>query len=304
MKQFIYMSAIIASFIIMLLFPKETFLGASNGLLLWFQIVLPTLLPFIIVSNLFIHTNAMGYISRLLSPFLRRLFSISESACYVVLVGFLCGYPMGAKATADLVQTRKISKKEGQYLLSFCNNTSPMFIISFIVMQNFKDNSLLLGTLTILLLTPVLCSFFFRKYYKIKPSKSTAYYDAKEKFVFNFDIFDHCMMNSFDAITRVGGYMILFSILFSLCMKLQANYYLPFLEISNGIPWIMSTGLPMSIVFPYVLALTSFGGLCAVAQTTSMIRGTGIHISSYIIQKLITSLVTSFLAFCYIQFIH
>ena len=302
MKQFAYMFAIIGSFIIMLLFPKETFLGASNGLLLWFQIVLPTLLPFIIVSNIFIHTNTALFISRFLSPLFSRLFVLSEPACYAVLVGFLCGYPMGAKATADLVQTGKITKKEGQYLLSFCNNTSPMFIISFIVFQNFKDDSLLLGTLSILLLTPILCSFLFRKYYRIKPSKSVTVF--KEKFVFNFDIFDRCLMNGFDTITRVGGYIILFSILFTLCMNLPTNYYLPFLEISNGIPWIMSNNLPLNIAYPYVLALTAFGGLCAAAQTSSMIKGTGIRISSYITQKLITALVTSFLAFCYIQFIH
>ncbi len=304
MKQLLYMFAIIGSFVIMLIFPKETFLGASNGLLLWFQVVLPTLLPFIIVSNLFIHTNVAQYIARFCSPIMRKCFALSESACYAVLVGFLCGYPMGAKATADLIRAKKISKNEGQYLLSFCNNTSPMFIISFIVFQNFKDNSLLLGTLSILVIAPILCSFIFRNFYQIKQVNSDSYFITRAKFVFNFDIFDNCMMNGFDTITRIGGYMILFSILFTLCAKFPTNYYVPFLEISNGIPWIMSLNLPLSITFPYVLSLASFGGLCAVAQTNSMIQGTGIPISSYIIQKLITALVTSFLAFCYIQFIH
>ena len=38
-------------FILMLLFPQDAFKGASAGLLLWFHTVLPTLLPFIILSN-------------------------------------------------------------------------------------------------------------------------------------------------------------------------------------------------------------------------------------------------------------
>lgn len=305
MKKFISLFIIIGFFVIMLIFPRQTFEGASNGLLLWFQIVLPTLLPFIILSNLLIHTNAVTYISAIVKPFVQRIFRVSEHGCYAVFVGFLCGYPMGAKVVADLIQTEKISQKEGQYLLSFCNNTSPMFIISFIVMQNFKNESLLLGTLIILYLAPVLCSFLFRKYYQIKKLSFSNLEHQTEGFCFHFNLFDDCIMNGFDTITRVGGYIILFSVLFSICETLPyTKYLLPFLEITNGIHWICINIQPLYIIFPLVLTLTSFGGLCAIAQTNSMIQESKLSIFPYIIQKLITALVTSLLAFVYIHFIH
>ncbi len=289
----------------MLIFPRQTFEGASNGLLLWFQIVLPTLLPFIILSNLLIHTNAVTYISTIVKPFVQRLFRVSDYGCYTVFVGFLCGYPMGAKVVADLIQTEKISQKEGQYLLSFCNNTSPMFIISFIVMQNFKNESLLLGTLVILYLAPVVCSFVFRRFYKVKKYSFIQKNDSKEGFCFDFNLFDNCIMNGFETITKVGGYIILFSILFSICEVLSyAKYILPFLEITNGIHWISNNIQPLNITFPLVLTLTSFGGLCAIAQTNSMIHESKLSIFPYIIQKLITALVTSLFAMIYIHFIH
>ena len=60
-------------FICMLLFPKNTFQGASSGLILWFNTVLPTLLPFIILSNLLIRTGAIDLIARVTSPVLCRL---------------------------------------------------------------------------------------------------------------------------------------------------------------------------------------------------------------------------------------
>ena len=53
-----------------------------------------------------------------------------------------------------------------------------------------------------------------------------------------------------------------------------------------------------------ILALTSFGGLCSVAQTKSMIRQSGLSIVPYIAEKLVTALVTSLLAFFYITLIH
>ena len=303
MKKFLSLFIIIGFFVIMLIFPRQTFEGAESGLLLWFQIVLPTLLPFIILSNLLIHTNAVTYISSIVKPFIQKLFRVSDYGCYAVFVGFLCGYPMGAKVVADLIQTEKISEEEGQYLLSFCNNTSPMFIISFIVMQNFKNESLLLGTLVILYLAPVMCSFLFRRFYKCNARMSSAS-SLNNAFYFNFQIFDTCIMNGFETITKVGGYIILFSILFALVKQLPVMWLLPILEISCGVSYITSLGIPLSTVYPYVLALTSFGGLCAVAQTNSMIQESKLSILPYIIQKLITALVTSLLAIIYIQFIH
>ena len=305
MKKIISLFAIIGFFVIMLIFPRQTFEGASNGLLLWFQIVLPTLLPFIILSNLLIHTNAVTYISTIVKPFIQRLFRVSDYGCYAVFVGFLCGYPMGAKVVADLIRTEKISKKEGQYLLSFCNNTSPMFIISFIVMQKFKNESLLLGSHLILYLAPVVCSFLFRRFYQAKKNVFIEKNHSKEGFHFDFNLFDTCIMNGFETITKVGGYIILFSVLFSICVSLPyTEYVLPFLEITNGIHWISNNIQPLYITFPLILTLTSFGGLCAIAQTNSMIQESKLSILPYIIQKLITALVTSLLAYIYIQFIH
>ena len=294
---------LIGFLIVMLCFPMETFYGASNGLLLWFQTILPTLLPFIILSNILIRTNCVFYISRTIKPFIQKLFRVSDNSCFAVLIGFLCGYPMGAKVIADLISTGRISRNEGQYLLSFCNNTSPMFIISYIVMQTFKDESLLLGTLLILYMSPVLCSFIFRKFYRVTPNLPS-HKQMKTDIYFDFHIFDDAIMNGFETITKVGGYVILFSIMFKLCSKLSFGFLLPVLEISNGIPLIMKFSSKFAITYPYVLSLTSFGGLCAIAQTKSMIQETGLRILPYILQKLITTMVTSLLAFLYIYFIH
>lgn len=303
MKQLSYLFIAISLFALMLCFPMDTFTGARNGLLLWFQIILPTLLPFLIFSNFLIHTNSVTYISQLLKPFLKSFFRISAPACYAVLIGFLCGYPMGAKVISDLIITNRISRKEGAYLLSFCNNTSPMFIISYIVMQTFRNRTLLIPTVMILFLAPVLCSFFFRKYYGIESSKQDSAVSEDKNLHFNFQIFDTCIMNGFETITKVGGYILLFSILFSLGKYFPAKWLLPFLEISNGIPFIMHLGLSFPVSYIFVLALTSFGGLCSIAQTFSMIQQTGLSIFPYIIQKLITTLVTSFLALLYIMLI-
>ncbi len=295
---------ILVFFLLMLIFPQQTFLGAQEGLLLWFQTLLPSLLPFIIFSNLLISTNAVSYISQILKPFLCHLFQISDSASYAVFIGFLCGYPMGAKTISDLSNANYITKKEGQYLLSFCNNTSPMFIISFIVMQNFRNDDYLLGTLLILFISPVICSFLFRRFYQPSLYFSQTFKPHKPSFQFDFQAVDTSIQNAFETITKIGGYIILFSILYQYAKRLPLKYFLPFLEISNGIPFVLSWNLPFSISYILILALSSFGGLCSIAQTCSMIQGSKLSIFPYIIQKLITTMVTSFLAYIYVSFIH
>lgn len=247
MRRYAFPFSVILLFFIMLSFPQEVFDGASEGLLLWFQIVLPTLLPFIIISNILIQTNSISLLSHIFGPAFQKIFRISTDGSFVVLAGFLCGYPMGAKVTSDLILAGRITKSEGSYLLSFCNNTSPMFIISYVIWQNLYDQTLLFPSLLILFASPILCSFVFRNIYKKNlPAKTAGKTSISSRIHFNFEIVDTCIMDGFETITKVGGYILLFSVLLSLLQMLPvksaliSNICLPMLEITNGIPMLLS----------------------------------------------------------------
>ncbi len=299
MKQFFSVFLCIVFFIIMLCFPKETLSGATDGLLLWFQIVLPTLLPFFIMTNLLIQTNSMRFISRIFGPVLQKIFQVSPDGSFAVLTGFVCGYPIGAKVTADLVRSKRITESEGNYLLSFCNNTSPAFITSYIVLQNFQKDELLFQTLFILYLSPVLCSMIFRLFYK-KRSQKNLIVHTSDRCCFTFEIMDNSIMNAFENITKVGGYIILFSIVFSLANSIHSTCLFSILEITNGIPLLLRTCNSLPVSYIAVLALTSFGGICSLLQTKAMLVETRLSITKYTIEKLITAMVTSLLTLLFL----
>ena len=155
-------------FFFLLFFPRQTLEASKSGLLLWFDSILPTLLPFLIVSGLILKTSLSDYFQKYLGPAFRRLFHCSDSGAFCLLCGLLCGYPVGARLIALQLQEDQLSLEEGQYLLSFCNQTSPAFISSYVVMQKFQDSTLLFPTLLILYTSSFLCSFLFRKLYKIE----------------------------------------------------------------------------------------------------------------------------------------
>lgn len=102
---------IVLLFVVMLVSPKAVFTGASEGLLLWFQIILPTLFPFLLITNLLLTTGNMYLISSAFGTILTRIFHVSSNGSFAVVTGFLCGYPMGAKTAADLTVSGYISKR-------------------------------------------------------------------------------------------------------------------------------------------------------------------------------------------------
>lgn len=305
MKRNLTGIGIVFFFIIMLVSPKAVFNGASEGLLLWFQIILPTLFPFLIITNLLIRTDSIHWISDAAGPVICRIFRVSKSGSFAVIAGFLCGYPMGAKVTADLTDSGQISADEGRYLLSFCNNTSPVFILNYIVWKTLQREDLLAPSMIILFGAPVAVSFFTRKYYLKGRHSFRSMPAAPEKKKWDFKIVDACIMDSFEAITKVGGYIILFSVILTLMLTISAqlpfvSYLLPALEVTNGITMIGHSKLPLEIQYPALMGLTSFGGICSIAQTQCMIQKCALPILPYIIEKLAAALAASLFAVLYL----
>lgn len=295
MKKIIYSTILIIILLFMFFRPSLAFEASKTGLLLWFHTIIPSLLPFMILSNLIIHLDIMEYITFFLAPFFSKLFLITPKSVYAIITGFLCGYPMGAKVTSDLVQTKKISLKEGQYILSFCNNVSPIFVINFIINESLGKKELLVPALIILYSSPILCGLLFRKK-REDWNKGTKKEISELKI--DFKILDISIMDGFATIVKLGGYIIMFAIISSILLNVFAPYtyvksaLVGITEITNGIHVISKASISEPVKFILLLAITSFGGLSSIAQTESMIKGAGLSIKRYILAKLITVMIT------------
>lgn len=308
MKQLLSGLPVLVLFLAMLFSPKAVFEGAESGLLLWFQVVFPTLFPFMLVSGLMLSGGGLVVISRIFGRLFSTLFATSPNGSFAVIAGFLCGYPMGAKVSADLVRSGKISRDEGAYMLSFCNNTSPIFIMNFIVWKTFDREELMIPTLLILIGVPAFLSLLFRRFYlkgrKKFPDLSEGKRDNAK--LLNFEMLDSCLADSFESIVKVGLYIIFFSILIALPGKLSAGHpllagILPTLEMTNGILMIHKAAPDLTVSYPLILGLTSFGGFCSAAQTKCMLKAASLPILPYIIQKLTAAAAASLLGIVYMH---
>jgi sporulation integral membrane protein YlbJ len=317
--KILFKAGIVLFLAIILTFPASSYAGAKKGLLLWFNTVLPALLPFIIVSNLIIGLQLTRPLSKILYPVFHFLFGISREGCYPVLIGFLSGIPVGAKTVADLVEQGSIKEKEGQYLLGFCNNASPMFIMSYIAISQLKLPSIRLHLLLIIYLSGILSSFLLFRIldggfiYKKEVLSAMDY--GQNNGIRNgspksyFSLLDSSIMNGFEIITKVGGYIILFSIPAQIIsvMGTGDNYLklmaIGLLEITTGINQISLSSMEMGMKIALITMITAFGGLSGIAQTKSVINNTRLSIGVYIKSKLLHMLLAFILISFYIRFI-
>ncbi len=278
--------------------PATVALGCAAGLNLWYTAVLPSLLPFLIVSGLLVGTGFFRYLNRFYAPPLSRLLGISQEGCYAVLMGFLCGFPMGAKVTADLVREGHISAEEGNFLLSFCNNVSPAFFLNYICLAKLGYPKIPWALVGLFYAVPLLYGILTRPLRNFqRESRRTA---KQTPFCrIDFPMLDACIMDSFATVTRLGGYIILFSILAGLIALLPlgtsaAAAVGALLEISSGINGIVSasSGLSPALRTALVCSCAAFGGFSTCTQTKSVIADTPLRLRSYLAGRLAVTLLT------------
>ena len=293
---------------LLLTYPLESLAFSLTGLQLWFNKMIPALLPFMILSGMMVRLNLTEYFARLLSPALTPFFRISLNGIYAIVIGFLCGFPMGAKTIAELYANRKLDRQEASYLLAFCNNIGPVYFLSFVlpVLGLQRKAPYLFGMYGL----PLLYGIFLRytAYRKKIPFSFSA---AKRKNALLaaqapsaaplrqaslLDTLDDAILAGLYSISKLGGYMVLFNLL-NLIPRIflrpvpmagtdSASLANCLLEITSGVSRIGdSAPLPVLLLLP-------FGGFSCIAQTYSMIKETDLSLRSYILHKLALSMLT------------
>lgn len=307
MKKSILSVIPVLSLLLLLLYPSLSFEGAKNGLLLWFNVVLPTLLPFMLCSSLIVAWGGVPFITKPLAPVF-KLLRLSEAGSYTWICGMLCGYPMGAKTAADFVRNGQMRQSEGKRMLAMAGYPSPMFLAGYVracLPSEIPFFSLLAAIyLPVLLLAP-LSRFMYQKkdirtanadlitLQKAMCCAKHAEDKDKDKNAASPALsFDEMLMNAFEIMVKIGGYIMLFSIL-----ALFADHFLPpacafkplllgFIEMTTGIQAI-SIEMSGAAAAAAMVFSASFGGLSGVFQTCTVIKNAGLSIRHYIVWKLL-----------------
>lgn len=302
-KYFIYLLPIIF-LVFILLFPSQARNGAASGLLLWFSVLLPTLLPFMILSDLIRRLHIVETVcQRISSRTGKNLFFL-----YPLLLGLLSGLPLGAKLTAEAVRSGQLSRKNGQLLLTVCNNSSTMFLMGYVAEAQLQHPDLIgyflllipFSSLLAAALSAVFSHFFSSILFLIPHSEPlvknhtvqmTSLSEANTPTSFLGSV-NNSIMDSFTVLTQVGGFVILFSVLAEFALLIDSPFTLPLvasLEITTGVRAICASSLSQSAKIILSAAAVSFTGLSGIAQTACVLSATGLSLVQYIISRILSA---------------
>ena len=323
--------------IVIILSPADILIAAREGLTLWGNNVLPSLLPFVFGINVLLGLGVLGFIGAILAPVM-KLFNVPGIGGFPLIVGFTSGYPIGAKVVSQLREEQQLTKTQAERLISFCNNSGPLFILGAVGIGMFNSESVGYFILSIHYGAALITGLIFR-YYKHKEthlaltpgttiSLKAAYTqmnDNKEK---NFGkLLTDSIHASVQTMLVIGGFIIAFNVILevittinlienlgevlagltnmaSLSFDLHVFTGVAYgvIEVANGARHLTELG---NFTRPVILAtacIISFGGLSIHGQAISFLSKTDISIRTYLVSKLIHAGVTLILGLLFFPF--
>ncbi len=140
--DFLSCAGLLAVAVGLVIFPSQMVEAARDGVELCFNVIIPSLFPFFVLSSLTVALGAAEKLGRLLAPVMRPLFNVGGACASALVLGFIGGYPVGAKTVINLYENGECSKAEAERMLSFCNNSGPAFIFGVVGAGIFSSGTI------------------------------------------------------------------------------------------------------------------------------------------------------------------
>ena len=248
-------------------------------------------------------------------------------------MGIISGYPMGAKLATNFRENNICSKEECERLLSFTNNSGPLFIIGTVGILMYGSTAI--GVLLFIthILACITVGFIFRFW---KYSDSSIFHNShhiiKSKqtpvtFSNLGSILSESITNSISTILLIGGFVVIFSSIISILkssgllsvfsisispilafFNIDSSFATPlisgFLEITNGINSISNiSNKKISTNLIFTAFLLGFGGISVLLQVFSITSKSDLSIKPYVYGKLLHGVLAAFYTYIFTSFI-
>ena len=272
-------------------FSDEIAHSVRSALFLCYEVLIPSIFPFMILADLIFHYadfSSLGVISSLFE----RVFHVRAAGLCAFMLGILCGFPLGVKCARDLYSAGAITREECERLIGFSNNTGPAFLISGIglgLRGSATDGVILYFSMV---LSAVICGALFGLFSKGQIPEQTSVKAYKKE---NFSLINS-IKNAGVGTLNVCAYLTFFSIFAGLIKKAVGISYpyafiLPFLEVGSATSILSKISfLPKDLSLSLSAFAVGFSGLCVHMQAAHFLSGTDISMKKYIFMKLLQGL--------------
>lgn len=311
---------------LLLTLGSVNFKSVQNTTEIFLSSVFPSLFPFILFTEITLKTGIISEISRYLS-FVPRIFKLSRNCALPILLGYLCGFPSGAKAVDTMLGNKQISKDDALVLLSFVNNNSPIFILTTVGIAMMSNITVGIILLIAQYSSSILIGIIYSRIhsYNIIHEKSNflnrygekSYKRGEKEEILlpnmtKFEILQKSMLNSFVTLSFILGFMVIFNLVADItyaCLNntgiITNKYILDMItgifEVTRGVRDISThTGYFNNILV--AAFLLGFSGLSIIFQIKSCLKHVNISITKLVVFKLFHGILSVIIAYILLKY--
>lgn len=295
--------------------PSEAFKASGQGLTIWWRIVFPALLPFVVLSQMLMAGGFAHGLGFLLEPFTRKLLGLPGSFGWVLPLGMTAGFPAAAEAAATLYKQGRISAHEAERIAGASHYCSPMLIVVVIGAGFFGRPELGLLLLGIHWAAGIAAGFtlhVFTPSHKTKEQAGAAALTgpnhsrlrlairhmerARQEDGRGFGkLLGDSVTSGVQTLMIIGGYMLIFAVIIHVILQALPGQIFPvvvknLLEVHLGtyaMSQTSSLAIPPVILTAMLSASLGWSGLCAYLQVRAVLGPAGIRERSFLVNRLL-----------------
>ncbi len=294
---------LLSAFVLALLILPERFSAAvSEGVSLCLRSVVPSLFLFLCAAGLIRELRLFGRLTRRTGALLRPL-HLPPTVMPCLLLGAVCGFPVGAREICAARQDKTLSAKQAAYALSLCSGASPAFLGALVGDRLFGNAGLGLliwgiSLLCSLLVNALLC----RRALVGEPTEGR--FSPMTALPPLFPSLLSAIRGAARTLFSVCALIVFFSAVSSVLAgvipglgdHLSALLF-GLIEMTGGI---VHLSVPSALSAALCAGLTTFGGLSITAQTMLFAKAAGLSLRPYLWGRALSALLAA--AVCFLVF--
>ena len=258
----------------------------------------PTLIPLLLISNIFINYNLMNDLNDIFGTFFNKIFGTNKNTAFSIIMSMISGTPSNAKYLKDTYDLNLINVNDINDCLKFCHFTNPIFILNTIGLTFLNSKKLGL----IILISHFLSSFtigIFRKKRKVFEENFNTNRKDKKNF---FSVLSNSIISSFNTLLIILGVIttcLMLTCILNKILLINQDYRFIYglLEITQGLKYLSISNLSINIKAIISSFLISFGGICIHIQVFSILDNKKIRYIPYFLSRIIQGIFSSILTF-------
>lgn len=298
---------VIALFFLCLVFiisPSIYSKSCLNAISVWAVSVLPTLLPFFIITRIIV--GLIPPKPNFADKLFNKVYNTPMLTSTIYLLSIISGYPMGAKLICNLHEKEYINQTDAKRLLAFCQISGPMFIVGTVGVNMLFSYKAGLIILVANIIAALINGLIFRG--KKQPLKDNELILEQK----NDDLLQNSVYDALISVLMVGAYIVLSFLIIDVLKNLGIINFLAnticivfknlnknsveavlagFVEITRGILDLSTTPISLATKTIIASALIGFGGFSVMMQSKSFLTKLKLKTSYMFLQKFMQGII-------------